>query len=178
MPKDVHAYVLQCKSCRKHWPSDKHQQLLKFFPPSRPLEFVNIDILESLTWTKARIKFIVFMTDKNTKLTWDISISRITAPQVAKVVLKDRIMQFGIPNIILTNNSKPFTSKCFAALYALMDTKLVTKTEYDSQCNGQVDGITVIWSHDCVKILTNISRTGMLWFSRSPMHIIRKSTGQ
>lgn len=139
MPQNVHAYILQCKSCRRHRPFDKRRQLLMLSPPSGPLEFIAIDILGPLTRTKQANWFIIGITDRFKKLTRVIPISSITALQVAMEVVEDEILPYGIPKDILANNGYQFTSKVFAALCASLRTKQETTTEYHLQCNGQVE---------------------------------------
>lgn len=129
MAQDKHAYISHCESCRIHRPFDKHQQLLKLFPPSGPLELIAIDILGPLTRTKYGNRLIIVMSDRDTKLARTIPVTKITAPKAAKVVLEDWIIPNGTPEVILTDNDKQFTSKFFAALCASLGSKLVTTTK-------------------------------------------------
>lgn len=64
MSQDVHAYVSQCKSCRRHRPFDEQQPLFELLPLSRLLEFFAIDILGPLTWTKHETPLTIVMTDR------------------------------------------------------------------------------------------------------------------
>lgn len=130
MPQDVHCYVLQCKSCRRHRPSDKPQELLKLFLPSGPLEFIAINILGPLTRAKQGNQFLVGIMDRYNELKRAFPISRTNASEVAEVVLDDMIVPYNILDVILTDNCKQFISKLFDALCASLDTKLVTTVEY------------------------------------------------
>lgn len=46
------------------------------------------------------------MTDRFTKLTIAIPVTKVTAPKIAVVVLKNWVMPYGIPNIVLTDETK------------------------------------------------------------------------
>lgn len=61
MAQDVHADILQNNSCWIDRPFDKQPQVHKLFPVPGPLEFVAIDILDSLTQTETRNQYFVAM---------------------------------------------------------------------------------------------------------------------
>lgn len=109
------------------------------FRLSVSLEFVVIDILALLLRKKLLNRFILVMTDRYLKLTWVIPVAKITARNVATVILENWVIYYEAPDFILTDNGKQFTSKFFAALYASLEAKLVTTTEYHLQINGQVE---------------------------------------
>lgn len=140
MARDVYHYVERCESCCKYRPSHKHQKWMQLLPPSGSLEFIAIDMLGPLTKTEQRIRFLVFITDQNRKLTRVIPIPKVTAPLVATVVMKHRIIPYERElDTFLGDNGPQFVSKFLAALCTSLGSKQVTTTECHSQSSGQVE---------------------------------------
>lgn len=81
---------------------------------------------------------MVVATNRYSKPTNSIPISRATAPLVATVLLEHCIIPYGIPNTLLTDYDPPFVSKFFATLCVSFDTKPVMTAEYHSQSNGHL----------------------------------------
>lgn len=139
MTQNVHAYVSQWKSCERHRPSNKLQELPKLFSLLGPLKSTSIDILGPLMRIKHGSRFIIVLTNRYTKYARSIPAAKKTTQQIAKVVLKHSIKPYGIPDVVLTDNSKQSTSKFFAELFPSLVPKLMTTTEYHAQCNEQVE---------------------------------------
>lgn len=76
--------------------------------------------------TKLGIRFIVVKTDHFSKLTRAVSVAKITASNIATIVSESLVIPYRAPDTIFTDNNKRFTTKFFAALRALLDTKLGT----------------------------------------------------
>lgn len=139
MPADVRNLMPRYQTRRRRRPPEKHQQLLKLFPLSRPLVFHALDTLRPLMRTKLENQFIVVVTDRLSQLTRAISVAKITTRNVATEMIEHWALPYGALDIIPTDNCKQFTSKFFAVLCASLETKLVTTSEYHSQPNGQVE---------------------------------------
>lgn len=103
------------------------------------MEFIAIDIFGPLTRTKKRSRFVIVMTSQYTKITRAVRATRIAVPQLAKVVLEDRIIHSGISDVFLPDNGKQFTSKFKGALCASFGTKLMRTVKCSFHCNGQVE---------------------------------------
>lgn len=98
----------------------------------RSLKFIDKDILGLLMRTKQRNRFLEVMIDRIPRLIQAISVAKIAASNVPTVVLGGWIILRGAEDIILTGSGKQTTSKFFAAQCTLIDTKLITLSEYHS----------------------------------------------
>lgn len=135
---EVHLVVFKCESCRRHRPSQKHQQELQFFSPTEPLKSVAIDILGPLIKTRIENWLIIVMTDRKSKLTQAVPAPKIAAPYAAVEVLGNWIVPYLTPRTVISHNCLQFVSKNFAALFAATKTILSTTRVYHSHCNGQL----------------------------------------
>lgn len=97
---------------------------------SGPLEFVAINILGPLTKPRQGKCFVIVMIDRYSGRNRVISTAGVTAPVVATIFVNHWIVSHEITNAVLTDNGSQFVSKAFAALCALVETRLVTTTEY------------------------------------------------
>lgn len=64
MDSGVHSVIFNCKSCRGYWLLEKHHWWLKLFPPSRPLNFVAVDIFSQLIITEQHFQLTVNTTSR------------------------------------------------------------------------------------------------------------------
>lgn len=76
--------------------------------------------------TKQGNRFMAVMTDYYSKHTRAILVAKITAPNVAAMVLENWIVLYGALDIICTDG-KQLTTNSFAALCASTNIKLVAK---------------------------------------------------
>lgn len=88
MASYVHEFVFKCESCRRRRPSQKQRRWLQLFLSSGLLRFVAIKILRMLKNTKQQNRFIVVMTDRNSKLIRAASVSKMITPHDAMVALE------------------------------------------------------------------------------------------
>lgn len=104
--------------------------IVEAFPSLGTLKFVSIDILRLLRQKMQVSWVIVVMTDCFSKFTREVLVTKISSPNVAIVNLESWVVYYIALNIILTDNIKHIPSKCFAALYLLLGTRLITTAEY------------------------------------------------
>lgn len=146
MSQDVQVYALQYELCTRHRQSNKHQQLLNLFPPIGTFECVVIYIFEPFTLMKQGNQSIIVMIDQYTKYTRAVSVKKIIAPQVANVVLEDRIIPFGIPDVSLTTMASSSPQSLL-----LHFSPLLAPNWWQQQCTilraaDKKNGITIHWS--------------------------------
>lgn len=75
------------------------------------MEFVAMNMLSLLAKTKNRNRSVTVIMDRFSKFTREIWTRRTTAIDVAKIFLRAREMQYGIPYRQLTNNGPLFAGK-------------------------------------------------------------------
>lgn len=110
---------------------------MQLFSPNEPLNFAAINILGLSTKTTQGNRFVVAMKDRYSKLIRAIPTPKVAAALVATIVFENWINSYGIPSTVLADNGLGFESWFFAALCALLRTRLVTTTENYRKIDGQ-----------------------------------------
>jgi len=132
--------VKNCVSCaRNRVKLRRHAKKLQLFPANGPLEYVSIDILGPLLRTRRGNRFLLVISDRYSKLTRAIPLSRITAQSVARAFAEQWAFVYGPPAILLSDNGKQFASKLFTHLCQLLGTSNAFTSTYHPQTNGQVE---------------------------------------
>lgn len=140
MSRDVSELVRLCPSCaRKNLKGQKKTTMLKLFPPSKPLEFVALDLLGPLPMTTKGNRFILVIGDRYSKVTQAVPLAEITADNVAHAFVKHWILPYGVPLLVLSDNGSQFAAKFFQAVFAALGIKQLFTSTYDPQCNGQIE---------------------------------------
>ena len=117
----------------------KHSSFLKLFPPTRPLEFVAIDILGPLARTTQGNRFLLVISDRFSKLTKTVPLKRITAYTIARAFCDQWVFVYGAPVYLLSDNGRQFTAKFFQEVCTKMGIRNLFTTTYHPQTNGQVE---------------------------------------
>jgi len=112
---------------------------MRLFPANGPLEFVAIDILGPLLRTARGNKFLLVISDRYTKLTRTVPMTRITASAVAKAFAVHWAFTYGPPALLVSDNGKQFASRVFVHLCRILGADNTFTTTYHPQANGQVE---------------------------------------
>jgi hypothetical protein len=142
MDDEIHQYVVSCDLCQRNKPS--HQAkigLLQPLPiPDRPWQQVSMDLITQLPRSRSGHDAIVVFVDKLTKMVHYIpTTTKVTAPQLAKIVLREVCRLHGVPESILSDRDPRFTAHFWRALWDQLGTKLVMSTAYHPQTDGQTE---------------------------------------
>ena len=140
MSMDVYACVRACPPCaRERMCLRKHSSFLKLFLPTRPLEFVAIDILGPLARTTQGNRFLLVISNRFLKLTKMVPPKRITAYTIARAFRDQWIFVCIAPVYFLSENGRQFTAKFFQEVYTKLGIQNLFTTTYHPQTNGQVE---------------------------------------
>ena len=112
---------------------------LKLFKPSKPLEFIAIDMLGPLTRAARDHKYILAITDRFSKLTRAIPFRSIKALSISKALVHHWVLAYGPPVTVLSDNSTQFTSRLFQFGCTELKMRSVTTATYQLQTNGQCE---------------------------------------
>lgn len=110
-----------------------HQRHLKLFPVTTPLQFVTMDILIRLPNTTNGNPFVIVMTKSYSKLTRAVPQSKMTPSHAVLALINNRVVQYGMPSFLLTDNVPQFVSKSFNALCGFFGVQNLTTKTYHSQ---------------------------------------------
>lgn len=83
--------------------------------------------------------FIIFITDRLSKLTQSILTARLAAPHLAHAIFENRIIPYHVWYVIVTGNERQTTFKISVLLYPLVYPRLIKTKSYDPKTNGSLD---------------------------------------
>lgn len=86
---------------------------MTLFPTSSPLEFIATDILGPLPKTTNVIQFVIFKTDRYSKLTPALATSKTSATRSATIFYGNWILPPVTPAYLLQDNGTQFVSTLF-----------------------------------------------------------------
>lgn len=112
---------------------------LKLFPAVAPLESVALDLLGPLLRTQRGNLHLLVITDRFTKLTVTVPMSRITAWELAHAFTRHWVFVYGPPKSLLTDNGRQMASKFFTHICQIIGIKNIFTTTYHPQANGQAE---------------------------------------
>jgi len=102
----------------------------------RPMQKVYLDFLGKYPKSRRGNAYILSALDHLTKYVWLRAIPKATALATVKI-LKDNIFsQFGVPEVIHTDNGKQFTLKEFGALMQNYGIERLKTANYSPQANA------------------------------------------
>jgi len=137
---DCYATVRKCPTCAKNrLKLRRNMNELKLFPAKTPLECVAIDIFGELFKTARGNQYLLFITDRFSKLTRTLPLKGASAAEVARAFVIDWALVYGPPRHLLADNGKCFTAKFFQDVCRVMNIQNQFTTTYHPQTNGQTE---------------------------------------
>ena len=146
MASDAFSTVRNCTSCAAtRGTLVKIQKDPKLFPAAGPLEFVAMDLLDSLPKTAHGNQHVLVITDRFSNLTRSIQLRTTTASVVANAFLDNWVYVYGAPPYILTDNGPQFAAKFFDAVCALLGVRHYLTTAYRPSQMRRPNGSIARW---------------------------------
>lgn len=141
MKKDVTEYVQTCSICQqaktKHCKTPGTLQPLPV--PLQAWHIVSMDFVEGLP-KSGGYDTILVVVDKFTKFAKFIPLTYpFTALTVAKAFIHHIYDVFGMPQVIISDRDRVFTSALWQELFRLADVKLNMSSSYHPQTDGQTE---------------------------------------
>lgn len=141
MKQDVTNYVSKCQICQQAKPEhSKIPGLLQPLPvPQQAWQIVSLDFIEGLPKSK-RFDTILVLIDKFTKYGHFIPLSHpYTAISVAQLYLDQVYKLHGLPQVLISDRDRVFTSALWQELFKLSDTTLNMSSSYHPQTDGHTE---------------------------------------
>lgn len=140
MANDVHQTVPDFRSCDKtRGTTNRPKNVMKLFPAKGPLECVEMDILGPFPQTHCGNQFVLFITDRYSKLNRAVPMGKKTAPYVAGAFMSLWVYPYGIPAFLLVENGPQCIAQFFAMMCNLLGISNLTTTTYHPETNGQAE---------------------------------------
>jgi transposase InsO family protein len=99
----------------------------------------SLDIVGPLTTTLAGNRYLLTFQDELSKFTLAVPIQQQDSVTVAKVFVKEVVLKFGIPQVLLTDQGTNFLSELFANVCKLLKIKRIKTTAYHPPSNGALE---------------------------------------
>jgi hypothetical protein len=141
MKKTVREYVSSCQVCSQAKPEHtKTPRLLQPLPvPDQAWSIISLDFIEGLPKSQSYDTILVVI-DKLTKYGHFIPLKHpYTALSVAQLFLNHVYRYHGMPNIIISDRDRIFTSALWQELFRLSHTTLNMSSAYHPQTDGQTE---------------------------------------
>jgi hypothetical protein len=139
MRKIVADYICRCLDCEKFKPpAENTKALLQPIITHAPWEMIEIDFIGPLPETKNSNRYILSVIDHFSKFAVAYATPRQTATAVTDSLTR-LFSEFGVPQKILTDNGRCFTSQVFMDFCILWGVNKRFSTSYHPATNGLVE---------------------------------------
>jgi len=141
MKDDIKRYVTNCEVCLKAKSEhNKYPGLLQPLPiPPTSWHTISLDFIDGLPKSK-HFDTILVIIDKFSKYGHFLPLTHpYTASSVAKLFMDNVYKLHGMPQIIISDRDKIFTSNLWQELFKLADTTLNMSSSYHPQTDGQTE---------------------------------------
>ena len=137
---DVERYIKKCELCQKNKLSRRIKAPLVITDtPSRPFEKCALDIVGPLTITNNENRYLLTFQDHLTKFSKAMPLPNQEANTVSKAFVTKIVLEYGIPECILTDQGTNFMSEVFKNTCKLLKIKKIQTTAYHPESNGVLE---------------------------------------
>jgi hypothetical protein len=115
-------YIRECKTCQKNKITQIKPKLTTkmITNPDVVWEICALDILGSFCQIFCGKTYALIFQDEISKFTLAITIKQQDTPTIARVCVKENILKFGIPQMVLTDQGCNFMSEVFTNICKLL----------------------------------------------------------
>ena len=140
LQKDVRNYVAGCKKClMRKAPSRLKRAPMQIVHSGLPMERIATDILGELPETDEGNRYILVISDYFTKWTEAFAMPNMEAKTVARIIVEEVIVRFGVPYTIHSDQGRQYESKLFAEVCGLLEIEKTRTTPYHPKSDGMVE---------------------------------------
>lgn len=132
MSMDVYSKVRYRQDYPRMGTNFKHQRRSHLFPPSSLPECFAVNILGPLLWTWSCKQFWISITERYSKRVWAVPTQRTSSSHVAQIILNDRAIQYGIRDVLLSDNDQTFVRTLFSSICRYLGVKTDHNTSLPS----------------------------------------------
>jgi hypothetical protein len=138
MKKEIEDYVRQCEICQKNKITQNKTKLPLHITdtPDVVWQKCSLDIVGPLTPTLQDSKYLLAFQDGLSKFTVGVPLKQQDAMTLARAFVEEIILIFGIPQVLLTDQSSNFLSKLFSNVCKLLRVKRIKTMLTDLRLTG------------------------------------------
>lgn len=137
MQADVKKYVNKCKICSQMKPEQRRPAGEMGSRPqiSRCWQMISTDLIGPFPKSKKGYMYILSVTDCFSKFCLHFPLKRATSPPIIKAIEESVFLLFGVPEFIICDNGKQYTSKEFKQFLKRYNVKSMYNALYHPQNN-------------------------------------------
>ena len=139
MNKDVREFVKFCDVCQKFKDRDVLNEELHPIDRASCFERVHLDLIGPLPRSSDGNVHIVHVVDSATKFTVAVAVPNKEAETIARAIVQEVILRYGVPASIVTDQARELTGKLNQELCLLLGIARRTTSPYHPAANGQVE---------------------------------------
>ena len=164
MSKEIELWVKYCPKCQSCKVIKHNRQALQSFPgdPKR-LEILHLDVVGPLYPESGEYKYLLTIRDRGTGFVQLIPLSNKTSASIAKSFKLNWIGIFGVPERVVTDNGREFSSE-FDEVCHQLGVVHIRSTSYHPQSNGFIERI-----HRMLKTALRALEEKEEWVNQIPM---------
>ena len=141
LTKEVHRYCSSCLTCAKCKPRPRPKAPLHPIPSGNPMQRIHIDIVGPLPRSRRGNRYILTVQCSFTKWAEAYAIPNQRATTCARVLVKNWICRYGVPDSIHSDQGRNFESQVFEEMCHLLNINKTRSTAYHPEGNGQVENL-------------------------------------
>ena len=141
MTKEVHRYCSSCLTCAMCKPRPRPKAPLHPIPSGNPMQRIHIDIIGPLPRSRRGNRYILTVQCSFTKWAEAYAIPNQRATTCARVLVKNWICRYGVPDSIHSDQRRNFESQVFEEMCHLLNINKTRSTAYHPEGNGQVENL-------------------------------------
>lgn len=140
MQQDITSYVKNCDSCQRNKHINKKRQPLVITSTAdSSFEKIFIDLVGPIDTSLEGHKYILTIQDELTKFMEAIPIINKEANTVAKALVCQFILRYGLPKVIASDQGTEFVNEVFKDMCKLLKIKQLTSTAYHHESIGALE---------------------------------------
>ena len=140
MQKEISEWCKTCVQCQKNKVNRHTTSYLQALPkPTNRFSHIHIDILSGFAPSRNGNTKLLTIIDRWTNWAEAIPMSSTSTIDCARVLIKDWIACFGLPQVISSDRGKMFVSEIWSEVMQLLGIKHNKTTAYHPQANGKVE---------------------------------------
>lgn len=184
MEEEIKQYVRTCSICQQSKPDrSRYPGLLQPLPtPDVVWHVVSLDFIDGLPLS-SKFNCILVVVDKLTRYAHFIPLAHPFTAQIVAQSYMDHIFKLhGMPNAIISDRDKIFTSVFWQQLFRLSGTQLQLITSYHPQTDGQTERVNQCletylrcFSHACPKQWSKWLSLAEYWYNTSTHSTLGKT---
>lgn len=159
MSKDVAKFVNSCEKCKVNKPRNKVKApMVLTKTPQKPFDLLIIDTVGPLPTSDNGNSYILTIICELSKYLITCAIPNKSANTVAKAIMNNVILKFGMFKEILSDQGSEFKNRTLAALFELLDIKQHFSTAYRHETVGSVERNHRFFNEYLRAYVTNMSQ--------------------